>query len=110
MAFRYFQQPLPETQRKPVLPHQIISGGLPGSTVLRIGGDSGIKISGVDRAITITDTEGNSLRIGVLPSGKLGISTVTDQGLETVRLGQLPDQSWGIAGANEGFDLEDGFE
>lgn len=106
--FRYLKPRPQEVQRTPVLPHKMISGGIPGSTVLRIGNDSGIKISGPERAIAISDLDGNTIKLGVMENGNLGLNVVNADGKETVRFGKMPDGTWGIAGANEGYSVEDG--
>jgi hypothetical protein len=73
VSFRYFQQPSDETQRKPVKPSQIISGGLPGSTVIRIGGDQNVKISGIDRTISVS-TADSTIEVGnITDTGQTGI-------------------------------------
>lgn len=69
---RYFNDPQLEAQRKPLVPHKIISGALPGATEIRIGGNENIKISGKNQLISVSS--GSS---GVA----LGQTTATTQGL-----------------------------
>lgn len=69
---RYIKQPQEQPQRETVKPYQILSGGLPGSTVIRVGGDQNVKISGIDRAISVT-TESTSIVMGkVSETGETG--------------------------------------
>lgn len=64
---RYFEAPVLEDQRKPLLPHKIISGSLPGATQIRIGGDENILIDGLNKRITVTSAGGSSVGIGTIP-------------------------------------------
>lgn len=105
---QYIQTPEPDTQRQPLEPHKIISGGLPGATQIRIGGNENVLIDGKNQRISITQTDGSSVGIGSIPgttsfgfyatdtSGNVitkaigGSITVTNTDGSTVGLGLIP--------------------
>jgi hypothetical protein len=56
--------------RAQVLPRSISSAGmLPGTTVLRIGGDENVQIDGANRRILISDGTNNRVLIGYQSGG-----------------------------------------
>lgn len=129
-GFRYFQTPDRATQRKPLQPHNIISGGLPGATEIRLG-EEGVKISGLDKRITITASDSSTVGIGSIPgdisnfgffstdaSGNLiqkiilgtwYIYDVNNSNENRMQSGILPDDSIGWAVAKVGSQVEDIF-
>lgn len=78
---QFYNAPPPSDQRTTIEPHTIISGILPGATQIRIGGDSNVLIDGLHRRITITQTDGSVVGIGIIPStGELGSYTLDASG------------------------------
>lgn len=148
---RFFAPAQLEAQRKPLFPHKIISGSLPGATEIRIGGDQNIKISGKDQQISIstdagtiemgrisatrlglevTNTDGSSSGIGIVPGtlDELGFFSTDINGsvvwkqlgptgyifdlvnsVNIMQDGKLPDGTYGSVVAKEGVDVPDVF-
>lgn len=79
---QYVDWPALEEQRKPLVPHKMISGALPGATEIRIGGSQNIKISGRGRNITITTDDG-SITFGQKEDGGLALEVVNEDGTRT---------------------------
>ncbi len=125
---QFYDAPPADTQRQPIEPHTIISGILPGATQIRIGGDSNVLIDGLHRRITITQTDGSSVGIGIIgDTGELGTFVTDANGnlisktvngttyyydLTTnkniIQIGKLPDGSYGMAVAKAGYNVSDG--
>lgn len=118
---RYFDLPPIQPQREVVTPDKIMSGALPGSTVIRIGGDENVKIDGINRTISAT-LAGGTVSLGNIGSGNPGISIsdgttvlmeitqdgikiITDAGIPLALFGRLPDGTIGIVIAKEGYDV-----
>jgi hypothetical protein len=85
---RYFDAPMLDEQRKPLVPHKIISGSLPGATEIRIGGSESIKISGKNQNITITTDDGTII-FGRREDGSLALEVENADGTVT-GLGVVP--------------------
>lgn len=79
---QYVDWPELEPQRKPLVPHKMISGALPGATEIRIGGSQNIKISGRGRNITITTDDG-SITFGQKEDGGLALEVINEDGTRT---------------------------
>lgn len=119
---RYFNPQAPEAQRISYEPSKIVSGALPGSTVIRIGGDENVKIDGINRTISAT-LAGGTVSLGniggsgnpgisisdgtttLMEITKDGIKIITDAGIPLALFGRLPDGTIGIVIAKEGYDV-----
>src|SRR5688572_22395653 len=119
---RYFSPPPIDPQREVVYPNKIQSGALPGSTVIRIGGDENVKIDGINRTISAT-LAGGTVSLGniggsgipgisisdgtttLMEITKDGIKIITDAGIPLALFGRLPDGTIGIVIAKEGYDV-----
>lgn len=78
---QFYDAPPPANQNQPIEPHTIVSGILPGATQIRIGGDSNVLIDGLNRRVTITQADGSSVGIGIIPNtGELGSFTLDTSG------------------------------
>lgn len=110
-----------------VLPRQLSTGTTRGTQTVGYGN---AKIDGSNNRITVGDDSGGTVGLGSIPgtdnevgifilapNGKLSMKIVggtfyaydPTTGLNTVQMGILPDGTGGIAGANQGFDVADGF-
>lgn len=126
---RYFKPPVLETQRKPLLPKDIISGSLPGATQIRVGGDENILIDGLNKRITVT-TSGGTSGVGTIPGsnesgffsqnadgdlvmkivlGTLYFYDIANGSVNKLRLGEMPDSTYNMVIAKDGIDVDDLF-
>lgn len=83
----YYTNPPDPEQKSPIEPHSIISGGLPGSTEIRLGNN--IKISGKNQQILVTTTGGNVV-IGSTSDGRLAMEATNSDGSK-VGIGTIPN-------------------
>lgn len=125
---RYFDIVPPANQRQPIEPHTIISGILPGATQIRIGGDANVLIDGLNRRITITQSDGSSVGVGIIPgdtshsgffvvdgSGNIVMKIIgptryiydITTGKNIIQDGKLPDGTYGLAIAKSGYNISD---
>lgn len=84
----YYDSPPGDVQRQPLEPKSIISGGLPGATEIRIGGNQNIKISGRDQQISVTTT-GGMITMGATSDGRLAMEVTNTDGTKT-GIGTIP--------------------
>jgi len=111
-----------------IIPRQISTGFMRGTQGV---GSGGAKIDASNNRIVLSASDGSSVGIGTIPddtsgavgffstdtNGKLIMKIVNgtmyvydpDTGLNTLQVGLLPDGVGGIAGANEGYEVADGF-
>lgn len=99
---RYIDVPQLEPQRRPLFPHKIISGMLPGATEIRIGGNENIKISGKDQRISVVNS-GTTLSFGNQGSGDLQLA-LSDGTTNIIKLGNLGSSYMGLAFNDASFD------
>lgn len=108
------------------LPRQISTGSTRGTQTVGYGNT---KIDGSNNRITIGTPDGGTIGLGSIPgtnefgffsqnaNGHLSMKIVDGTfytfdettGLNTVQMGTLPDGTGGIAGANQGFNVSQGF-
>lgn len=110
-----------------VLPRQLSTGTTRGTQNVGYGN---AKIDGSNNRIVVGGADGSEVGLGnipgtdnengifiLAPNGKLSMKIVggtfyaydPTTGLNTVQMGILPDGTGGIAGANQGFNVADGF-
>lgn len=83
---QFYDNPPDPTQRQPIEPKSIISGGLPGATEIRLGNN--IKISGKNQQIRVNTTAGNVV-FGATDDGRLAMEVTNTDGTKT-GIGQIP--------------------
>lgn len=110
-----------------VLPRQLSTGTTRGVQTIGYGN---AKLDGPNNRITIGTSDGGTIGFGSIPgtdnefgffsqnaNGHLSMKIVDGTfytydettGLNTVQMGTLPDGTGGIAGANQGFNVSQGF-
>lgn len=111
-----------------MLPRQLSTGSTRGTQTVGYGNT---KIDGSNNRITIGTPDGGVIGFGSIPgsttnefgffsqtaNGHLSMKIIDGTfytydettGLNTVQMGTLPDGTGGIAGANQGFNVADGF-
>lgn len=92
---RFFDAPQLDAQRKPLEPHKMISGNLPGATQIRVGGDENVLIDGLNKRISVT-SDGGTISIGRTPTGDLQL-VVNDGTTNVIRAGDLGSDFIGLA-------------
>lgn len=88
---QYYQAQPGDEQRQPLEPKSIISGGLPGATQIRIGGNQNILIDGLHQRISVTTTNG-SITMGVTSDARLALEVTNADGTKT-GIGVIPGTS-----------------
>lgn len=121
-------RPISDSVQDRVLPRQVSTGLMRGTQLV---GTTGTMIDAANNRIVLTNNDGSTVGIGTIPDsltnefgffatdadGTLVMKIVNgtlytynvDSGQNVVQLGRLPDSTYGLAAANEGFDIEDGF-
>lgn len=118
---------IPTMSMERTLPRQVSTGQSRGTQAI---GYKGAKIDSSNNQIVLSAPDGSNIGIGSIPGfpAEVGLFSTNPQGqlimkivngtmsvydpattLNSLQVGLLPDDSAGIAGANDGYNVDDGF-
>lgn len=111
-SYEIESRPISDLVQDRVLPRQLSTGSMRGQQTI-LGADGSKIVLGLipdtdnEFGISFFDRDGNVVKkITALTDYIYDAST----GDNVYQAGKLPDDTYGVAGANEGFEVEEGFE